>query len=315
MPRDQLAAEVRQRLAARRSFAAPGANTDGTADIVLLTSGSTTTAKSVGHTFEAVQWSAQTSREVLGDEGWRWLLLLPPLSAGGLMVLARSQPEPLVWPGDGPFDAEQVTQWYPGGAEATSMVSTQLARLLDVPAGIAMLQQMRVVLLGGGPLHPGLRERCDHAGINVVATYGATETLGGCVYDGIAWPGVEVSLVADQIHISGPNVSAGYIPGPPLTQPWATGDLGRWQDGRLQVIGRIDDQVPVKGINRHLREYEEQALARPGVLEAVAIAVPDEVDGYRVEVFVEDAEHRLPRLDNGKPDRLELQRRARGHDR
>ena len=48
------------------------------------------------------------------------------------------------------------------------------------------------------------------------------------------------------------------------------------------------------------------------VVEAVAVPVPDDADGYRVVVFVEDGEHRLPRLESGKPDRQELGRRARG---
>jgi acyl-coenzyme A synthetase/AMP-(fatty) acid ligase len=80
-------------------------------------------------------------------------------------------------------------------------------------------------------------------------------------------------------------------------------------------LGRVDDVVPVKGVNRHLWEFEREALRRPGVLEAVAVAVPDDVDGYRVVVFVEDAEQRLPRLETGKPDRRELLRRARGQRR
>jgi hypothetical protein len=50
-------------------------------------------------------------------------------------------------------------------------------------------------------------------------------------------------------------------------------------------------------------------------VDAVAVAGPDDADGYRVVVFVEDAEHRLPRLDSGKPDRQDLLRRARGDSR
>ena len=39
-------------------------------------------------------------------------------------------------------------------------------------------------------------------------------------------------------------------------------------------------------------------------MEAASIAVPDDVDGYRCGgFFTGDAEHRLPRLDSGKPDR------------
>ncbi len=286
-------------------------------EVVLRTSGSSAAAKAVGHTFVAVEWAATTSRAVLGDDGWRWLLLLSPASTGGFMTLARSLPDPLVWPGlGGRFDAAHVVAWYPGGARATSLVSTQLARLLDTPGGADLLAGFEAVLVGGGPLRPALRERCRNAGINAIATYGATETLGGCVYDGLPWPGVDVEVDAGgQILLDSPGLAESYVPGPAIARPWPTGDLGRWQDGRLQVLGRIDDRVSVKGVNSHLAEFEQQALTRPGVTDAVAVAVPDDTDGYRVVVFVEDDDHRLPRLDTGKPDRQELLRRARGDSR
>jgi o-succinylbenzoate---CoA ligase len=300
----------------RVAFASPGAPVTDFADVVLRSSGSSAAAKSVGHTFEAVEWAARTSSGVLGSDGMRWLLALSPCSAGGFMVLARSARMPVVWPGlGGPFDVDSFLDWYPGGAQATSLVSTQLARLLDHPDGTGFLRTLDVVLVGGGPLHPRLRRRAVDAGVRFVGTYGATETLGGCVYDGVPWPGVEVSLIDGEIHIDGPNLATSYVPGPTLARPWPTGDLGRWTDGRLEVIGRRDDMITVKGVNRHLREFEAEALTRPGVLEAVAVAVPDESDGYRVQVFVEDDGHRLPRLETGKPDRQELLRRARGDSR
>ncbi|MEZ5186778.1 MAG: AMP-binding protein [Candidatus Nanopelagicales bacterium] len=297
-------------------FAVPAAQPSETADVVLRSSGSSAAAKSIGHTFAAIEWAANAGLRALGAGRWRWLLLLSPVSAGGLMVLARSAWPPLVWPGIGSrFEAADVARWYPGGADATSLVSTQLARLLEVPEGVRMLASMQAVLVGGGPLSDALRERCGSLDIPVVSTYGATETLGGCVYDGRPWPGVDVRLVHDEIHLDGPNLSAGYVPGPAIDRPWPTGDLGRWRDGRLEVTGRADAQVPVKGVNRHLREYELDALARPGVVEAVAVAVPDDADGYRVVVFVEDDVQRLPRLETGKPDRQELLRRASGQRR
>ena len=316
LPAESAAGEIRRLLRDREPFAVAGAARSAGFDVVLRTSGTEGTAKSVGHTFAAVDFAARTSRAVLGDDGWRWLLLLPPSSTGGFMTVARSIAPPLVWPGAGAaFDPAAVSAWYPGGAQATSVVSTQLARLLSVPAGVHMLQGMRVVLVGGGPFPPALRQRCEAAGIRAVATYGATETLGGCVYDGLPWPSVSVTVDDGQILVDGPNLARSYVPGPALPRPWPTGDLGTWADGRLQVTGRADDRVPVKGVNRALSEYEAEALRRPGVVEAVAVPVPDDVDGYRVVVFVEDEEHRLPRLRSGKPDKQELRRRALGQRR
>ena len=232
------------------------------------------------------------------------------------MTVARSVPEPLVWPGAGArFDPQQFLDWYPGGAQATSLVSTHVARLLGLAPGRAFLQSLECVLVGGGPFPESLREECLGLGIKAVATYGATETLGGCVYDGLPWPGVSVELVDGRVLIDGPNVAATYVPGPPIEHPWPTGDLAVLEGDRLRVLGREDDQVPVKGVNRFLADFERDAMSAPGVVEAVAIAVPDGADGYRVEVFVEDATQVLPRLPTGKPDRQELFRRASGQRR
>jgi O-succinylbenzoic acid--CoA ligase len=311
-PAPELAARVWELVHEGVSFAAPGAPVTDAVDVVLQTSGTSVAARSVGHTYAAVGWAAAAGTAVIGAH--RWLLLLSPVSAGGFMVVARSAEPPLIWPGlGGRFDARAVAAWNPHGATATSVVSTQLARLLD--AAPELLRSLDVVLVGGGPFHPQLQRRCAQLGINAIGTYGATETLGGCVYDGVPLPGVDVELIDEEIHIGGPHVARSYVPGPAITQPWATGDLGRWHDGRLQVLGRRDDRITVKGVNRHLREFEQEAMSRPGVVEAVAVAVPDVRDGYRVEVFVEDDDHRLPRLATGKPDRQELLRRARGDSR
>jgi O-succinylbenzoic acid--CoA ligase len=315
LPTDVQPSQVAHLIATRTAFAASGAPTSDRADVVLLTSGSTGTRRAVGHTYDAIEWAAATANTVLGSDDWQWLLLLSPLSAGGFMTLARTQRPALIYPGPARFDAAQFTGWYRGTADATAMVSTQLARLLAVPEGVELLRRFQVILVGGGPFPAAMRRRCQDLGINAIATYGATETLGGCVYDGVPWPGVDVQLRDGQIHLDGPNLADSYVPGPRIEHPWPTGDTGRFRDGRLEVIGRLDDMVPIKGVNRHLADYEAQALTRPGVVEAVAVAVPDEVDGYRVVVFVEDADQRLPRLTTGKPDRQELLRRARGQRR
>ena len=81
-----------------------------------------------------------------------------------------------------------------GDAAYTSLVPTQLHRLLDQPDDVAALRTMTAVLLGGGAIDPALRRRAEDAGIRVVATYGSSETAGGCVYDGVALDGVAVAL-------------------------------------------------------------------------------------------------------------------------
>ena len=85
----------------------------------------------------------------------------------------------------------------------------------------------------------------------MVATYGAAETAGGCVYDGVPLDGVAVALGDDgRIRIAGPTLFDGYDGDPALTAEalvdgwFLTSDAGRLdEDGRLEVLGRLDDVV------------------------------------------------------------------------
>ena len=74
-------------------------------------------------------------------------------------------------------------------ARFVSLVPVQLARLLDVAdqdkqlAGI--LNSFDGILVGGQALAPTLRERAELHGVTLTATYGSSETAGGCVYNGV----------------------------------------------------------------------------------------------------------------------------------
>ena len=106
--------------------------------------------------------------------------------------------------------------------------------------------------------------------MSVVATYGSAETAGGCVYDGVALDGVGLATEPDgRLRISGPMLFDGYDGDPELTarvlvDGWfRTEDAARIdEDGRLQVLGRLDDMVVTGGVNvpapavaRRLREH------------------------------------------------------------
>jgi acyl carrier protein len=60
---------------------------------------------------------------------------------------------------------------------------------------------------------------------------------------------------------------------------YKTGDLARWlPDGNIQCLGRMDNQVKVRGFRVELGEIESRLLKYPGVGEAVA-AVRDDARG------------------------------------
>ncbi|KAF4974003.1 hypothetical protein FZEAL_9047 [Fusarium zealandicum] len=60
-----------------------------------------------------------------------------------------------------------------------------------------------------------------------------------------------------------------------------TGDLGRWRpDGSLEIHGRVDDQVKVKGFRVELDGVSASLASAPGVSRAAALLVDGEIHGF-----------------------------------
>jgi O-succinylbenzoic acid--CoA ligase len=175
-----------------------------------------------------------------------------------------------------------------------SLVPTQLHRALESAEDTAALRTLRTVLLGGGPIDPGLRARAAEAGMTVVATYGSAETAGGCVYDGLALDGVGLATEADgRLRVSGPVLFDRYDGDPALTARVLVDGWFRTEDaahidadGRLQVLGRLDDMVVTGGVNVPALAVARRLRDHPGVREVEVLGVPDEEWGSRLVAFV-----------------------------
>lgn len=291
-----------------------GTVADGVA-LLVPTSGSTGTPREVALPADALRASGAATEARLAGPG-RWLLTLPATHVAGLQVLVRSVlagTEPTVLAG--PFRADAFTAAVArmpgaGGPRYTSLVPTQLHRLLDSPAGTEALTAFDAVLLGGAATSPGLLDAARAAGARVVTTYGMSETCGGCVYDGVPLDGVTVDLADDgRIRIAGPVLAAGYRGRPDLdaelfevrdgTRWLRTSDLGRWDDaGRLTVLGRADDVLVTGGVKVPPAAVERVLAAVPGVGEVLVVGVPDPEWGQvLVAVVVPRAGSPAPTLD------------------
>ena len=66
-----------------------------------------------------------------------------------------------------------------------------------------------------------------------------------------------------------------------------TGDIGRMDDkGFVFIEDRKKDMILVSGFNVYPNEVEAVAVTHPGILEAAAVAQPDEHSGEVVALFV-----------------------------
>lgn len=265
------------------------------ATVVIGTSGSTGTPKGVVLTAAALLHSATATLARLGAApGQRWLCCLPTHHIAGIQVLLRSLvagSTPEIWP---TFD--DVVRLGTSSADFVSLVPTMLYRALE--AGVD-LTGFRAVLLGGAAASPELLRRAADAGVRVTTTYGMSETGGGAVYDGVPLDGVRVAVDADQrIRLGGPVLAAGYRLAPELTSAafvdgWhRTQDAGRLDaDGRLQVLGRLDEIVVSGGVNVSLQEVAQALNAHPQVAQAAAYARSDPEWGQSVVAVVVPRQH------------------------
>lgn len=211
--------------------------------LIVTTTGSSGAAKNVGLSAAALLSSARASNKYLGAEfGNTWSLLLPLNHIAGINVLIRS-----LELGTTPTNLIGYEGKYPK-VDFTAIVPTQLFRALNGDENLlSHLQSAKAVLVGGAALTHQLRTQAESAGINVVETYGSTETSGGCIYDGLPLEGVEVAIGDNQrIAIKGKMIAHELI----ADDGWYyTSDAGHFDGDKLIIDGRIDDIIISGGEN------------------------------------------------------------------
>ncbi|WP_218038469.1 amino acid adenylation domain-containing protein [Acrocarpospora pleiomorpha] len=195
-------------------------------------------------------------------------------------------------------------------------------------AEAGVLGGLALVLLGGEAVPEVLWRRLRALGVPAHNLYGPTEftvdalwawldesdtpivgrpVTGGSAYvldDRLAPvpPGV-----AGELYVAGGGLARGYLHRPGLTSgrfvadPFAvdgtrmyrTGDRARWRpDGRLEFLGRVDEQVKIRGHRVELGEVEAALADLPGVNHAAAILREGLLVGYVAGTGVDPARAR-----------------------
>jgi amino acid adenylation domain-containing protein len=107
--------------------------------------------------------------------------------------------------------------------------------------------------------------------------------------------------VVGEVYVGGPGVARGYVKNPvqtserflpdphgePGSRMYATGDRGRWREaGVIELLGRRDGQVKVRGFRVELAEVEAAIASIPAVREAAVITQDDGAGGQRLVACV-----------------------------
>jgi O-succinylbenzoic acid--CoA ligase len=219
------------------------------AAVVIGTSGTTGAPKEIFLSSHALISSARASNAFVGAKpGDTWSLLLPLTHVAAVNVFVRAFELGTI-----PVDLRNHSGEYPR-VNFTAIVPTQLFRALNGDDHLLKhLQGAQKVLVGGAALSSAIRNQATAAGINVVTTYGMSETSGGCVYNGEILEGTEVEVRGGSIFIRG-NILALNLD---LSDGWfETNDLGEFVDEKLVVIGRSDDVIISGGENLSLNSVE-----------------------------------------------------------
>ena len=257
--------------------------------LVIATTGSSGAPKEVGLSTSALISSARASNKALGAQpGNTWSLLLPLSHIAGINVLIRA-----IELGTEPIDLRSHKGKF-SRADFTAIVPTQLFKALNGDDQLLKhLKDAKAVLVGGAALAADLHLQAKNAGINIVVTYGMTETTGGCVYDGVPLDGVEISITSEKrIAIKGTVLAHTYLGAQELWDEkfkdgwFISSDFGRIENGKLIVEGRSDDVIITGGENISLSAIENSLHDHFPQVSFAAFSVNDEQWGESLHVAI-----------------------------
>ncbi|GIH92272.1 non-ribosomal peptide synthetase [Planobispora siamensis] len=236
----------------------------------------------------------------------------PTLSAGATLVLLPGGPETLPDFLATP-EGRRVT--------VLDLPTAYWHRLVEVIDEVTWPDTLRLVILGGEQLYgSAVRRWREHFGdrVRLVNTYGPTEATiiataaeaTGEERPPIGRPISATSVrlldshgepvprgAAGELCVGGDGVARGYLGRPALTaerfvpDPWGppgsrlyrTGDRARWRaDGQLEFLGRMDDQVKVRGFRVEPGEIEALLTGHPRVAQAAVLAHGETLAAYVV---------------------------------
>lgn len=264
-----------------------------------LTSGSTGLPKAAVHSGRAHLASAEGVLSLIpyaGDDDW--LLSLPLYHVSGQGILWR-------WLCAGArmtVRDRQPLERALAGCTHASLVPTQLWRLLNEKADISL----KAVLLGGAAIPVALTREAQVREIRCFCGYGLTEFASTvCAKEadseadvGVVLPGRELRIVEGEVWLRAQSMAAGYWRDGELVplvneQGWfATRDRGDIRDGKLTIIGRMDNLFFSGGEGVQPEEVERVLAAHPRIRQSFIVPLDDAEFGQR-PVAVLDAEASL----------------------
>ena len=240
-----------------------------------------------------------------------------PLLHGGMLVMAR--------PG-GHTEMNYLVETVQKEEITILQVVPSVLELLCKEPGFAQCATLRVLFSGGEALGEKVAaDVANQFGFNLVNLYGPTEATIDATYwkvqpgasrkSAIGKPIFNTQVyvlnesmepapigVGGELYIGGAGLATGYLGWPELTAEkfipdplssdggrlYRTGDRVRWRaDGNLEFIGRIDNQVKLRGFRIEPGEIEAVLQEHPAVRQAVVAVREDNPGDKRLVAYLE----------------------------
>jgi O-succinylbenzoic acid--CoA ligase len=268
--------------------------------IHLFSSGSTGKPRCIVHSLYTVMINAFHASHVLNiDNSSRYLLNLPLFHVSGLSIFCRS----LLAKACIIKSIHHPTQIKSQNISHISVVENQLISLLEFYDKVP--ENLKVVLVGGGPVRDSVRHKIEEKKFPVYYTYGMTETASGIAighyselesgYSGRILDHTALKIKNDECCIQCSSLSLGYI-NPANHKLYSLTDSEAYfhsgdkaeinQKGQIKIIGRLDNMFISNGENIHPEAIEAVITENSWVNHCFVVQHPHPDLGYVPVAFI-----------------------------
>ena len=205
------------------------------------------------------------------------------------------------------------------GVNMLTCTPSFLTNIIDMPEMRQSLSQIRVFNVGAEAFPEALYGKIMALGSNplVYNGYGPTETTIGCAFEQVTGEKITIGkpmanirmMMIDkygnllpagapgELLIIGNGVGRGYVGKPELTKEkfisfegrkaYRSGDLAKWNHhGKIEFMGRMDNQVKLRGLRVELDEIENVMNQYPTVKSSVVLVKEKDSNQFLCGYFV-----------------------------
>ncbi len=205
------------------------------------------------------------------------------------------------------------------GVNMMTCTPSFLINIIDMPEMRDALSRIKVFNVGAEAFPEALYEKITALGTGAIVFngYGPTETTIGCAFEQVTGEKITIGRpmanirmmildkyrnplpagVPGELLIIGNGVGRGYVGRPDLTadkfitfegrKAYRSGDLAKWNHhGKIEFMGRMDNQVKLRGLRVELDEIENVMNQYPSVKSSVVLVKGKDADQFLCGYFV-----------------------------